>query len=117
MDEGSPTPINRGIEIQKNKIEGIVRQATGRYKELAALSQIVEARLDTELLALADEPVDYVEILWLFDQKHALEEIGRELEALILRNFAHLDDLAVRWNEIERRILLVESEVGAKAAG
>ncbi len=103
MEEGKSIPINRGIEIQKSKIEEILSWATARYRDLAVLSRKVEDRIDGEL---SKDPAasDLDKLVVLFEQKNAMDDIGREIEALILRNFSHQDELAERWRVIEERM-------------
>ena len=103
MSEGSPTPISHGVEIRKVKIEEIQRFAMDRYKALTALSKVVEAQIDVELSKLPGQK-NLTELAGLFEKKHALDEIGDELEEMILRTFDQQDDLQKRLATIERRL-------------
>lgn len=102
MTEKEPVPISRGIEIQKNKVEEIRKEALKRYKDLTAVSKAVEDRLDTALSIPEGE--NFAELEELFEQKHVIEGIGREIEEIIFRSFQHEDTLLERWAALESRL-------------
>ena len=102
--EKEPTPISRGIEIQKVRIEEFQNLALEQYKKVTRLSTSLEERIDAALSDVPN-PEGLSALTTLFEKKHALEEIGRELEDLILRGFDHQDELQRRWERIESRFL------------
>ncbi|HUX65784.1 MAG TPA: hypothetical protein VMV42_01430 [archaeon] len=103
MEEGPATPISRGVEIQKIKIEEIQRRAMDRYKDLTALSKKVETQIDAALAKPPDQET-LGELADLFEKKHAVEQIGQQLEQMMLRTFERQDDLQDRWAAIEARL-------------
>lgn len=102
MPEKEPTPISRGIELQKNKVEEIQKKALAQYRILADLSKELEAKIDIELLNPSAESTE--ELAKLFNQKHVLDGIGYELEDFILQGFENQDELQGRWVALEQRL-------------
>lgn len=74
-----------------------------RYKDLTALSKKVETQIDAALAKPSDQKT-LGELVDLFQKKHAAEQIGHELEQMMLRTFEHQDDLQERWAVIEARL-------------
>ena len=108
MGEKGPIPISRGIEIQEIKVEEIRQQALERYKELTAISKAIEGRIDAALSPQIGQD-NLAELAALFDRKHELEEIGRELETMILRSFEATDALQERWSALQSRLIAIET--------
>jgi BMFP domain-containing protein YqiC len=103
MEEVPATPISRGVEIQKAKIEEIQKRALDRYKDVTALSKRVEAKIDAALAKAIDQET-LNELAELFEKKHVVEQIGQALEEMILRTFERQDDLQGRWAAIEEKL-------------
>ena len=108
MTEKEPTPISRGVELQKSRVEEIRKQALNRYKSLTELSKKIEEKLDVAL-SQPSTSESLAELATLFEQKHMLEGIGHELEEMILRGFEHQDQLQERWVALEQRIAGLEN--------
>lgn len=106
MSEGLPVPITRGIDIQKEKIYELQKQALAQYKELAELSRIVDAQLDLALSNPKQE--NLAELKGLFAKKHAVDEVGDELEKIIVQTFNGQYDLMDRWLVIEKKFTSLE---------
>lgn len=102
MPDGEAIPITKGIEIQKSKMEDMRVRALNRYRDLAELSRLIESNID-EALSTVPPAGGMIALVALFDKKHALDEIGRELEDLILRGFEHEDASHDRWLALEER--------------
>ena len=110
MQEGPPTPISRGVEIQKSKVEEIRRRAIDRYTELTPLDNLLEERIGA---ALAAQPTEesLEELAGLFEKRRSLEEVEHALEEMILRTLDQQDELEARLADIEARINVMRSFV------
>lgn len=108
MSEKEPTPISRGIELQKSQVEKLQQKALAQHRILVDLDKVLEAKIDAALSVPSDEST--VELVELFKQKRALEEIGHELEELILQGFDHYGQLQERWLALEQRLSDLEQK-------
>lgn len=108
MHEKLPTPLSRGVEIQRSMVEEVCRQAMKRYTELTPLSDLIEERISAALSREATEE-SLAELAGLFEKKRELQEIEHALEDMILRTLDRQDELQTRLEEIEARISGVRS--------
>lgn len=102
MPEKIPTPISRGVELQKSQIEELQKKAHFQYRRLVDLSREVESKIDTALSQSSDESTRV--LAELFEQKHALDQLGYELEEFLLKGFDQRDQLQERWLALEERL-------------
>lgn len=103
MNEKRPTPISRGVEIQKDKVEEIKQWAMARHAEVVELGRIVSQRREQEL-AKPVEQQDAGKILEFENQDRALDDISNELTDLIMGAFNKEDELRKKWLALEERL-------------
>lgn len=109
VDEKPPTPITHGIDIQKEKLAELRTKAGAEYTRIARLSRLVNDRIVAEL-AKGSQADNHDELAKLFEQENALDEIGRKLEGILLRNDEFDDALNERLFEMYNRMSRLEDE-------
>ena len=103
MAERQPVSISRGIEIQKKQVEELQQKALARYRDYCELHQHLDNKIQLALsLASPGESTSSLEEL--FEKKGALDQIGKELEELILAGFDNQSYLTDRWLSLAKRL-------------
>jgi myosin heavy subunit len=106
-NEKSPTPITRGIEIQKAKNEAIRSKSSDASGKVADLSRLVHERIDAEY-AKGPDAGNFDRLIELHEQDRALEEIARKLEDIIIRHDEFDEALNEQLSEMHDRMSRTE---------
>jgi hypothetical protein len=108
MNEKGPTPITKGIEIQRRKIQELYRDAYRKYKDVTPLIKAVEERIS--VLSEENDPAHTSELAQLFHQKHDLDILVSEIDQILLRCLQEDSSALQKWLDLAEKMREVEAD-------